>query len=160
MITSQTLLNEVARTINSGTVQFSYCSAYKTRQLAKMVMTHFEKNIKHIGLKGTQFSLLGFVDRDGPIKPTVLAQNMGLSTSTLSRNMQPLIAQGWLSLGDGVDARSRTLWITPSGRKVFLQAAKHWQQAQTSLGEQVGLKNLATLHCMIDLAVGSFPDKL
>jgi DNA-binding MarR family transcriptional regulator len=149
-------LVEVARTIQTGSVQFSYCSAYKTRQLAKLVMQHFESTINSLGLKGTQFALLGFVERDGPIKPTDLAFVMGLSTSTLSRNMQPLIAQGWLAINAGVDARSRILMLTPSGKQVFLRAAKRWQEAQQTLGTQVGFNQLATLHCMIDSAIASF----
>jgi DNA-binding MarR family transcriptional regulator len=149
----QSELQRVAQTIATGSVQFSYCSAYKTRQLAKLVMLHFEASVKSLGIKGTQFSLLGFIQRDGPIKPTDLANIMGLSTSTLSRNMQPLIAQGWLALGQGIDGRSRILKITPTGRQMFLRAAKRWQQAQSSLGEQVGLEDLATLHCIIDGAL-------
>jgi DNA-binding MarR family transcriptional regulator len=149
-------LAEVARTIKDGCVQFSYCSAYKTRQLAKLTMQHFESTIKSLGLKGTQFALLGFVDRDGPIQPTELASIMGLSTSTLSRNMQPLIAQGWLAMGAGVDARSRILMLTPGGKQVFLRAAARWQKAQQTLATQIGVEDLATLHCMIDSAVDNF----
>jgi DNA-binding MarR family transcriptional regulator len=149
-------LAEVSRTLETGSVQFSYCSAYKTRQLAKLVMRHFESTIKSLGLKGTQFALLGFVDRDGPLKPTDLAFTMGLSTSTLSRNMQPLIAQGWLAVGAGVDARSHILTLTPSGKQVFLRAAKRWQEAQKMLAAQIGLNHLATLHSLIDSAVASF----
>jgi DNA-binding MarR family transcriptional regulator len=149
-------LAEVSKSIETGSVQFSFCSAYKTRQLAKLVMMHFESTIKLLGLKGTQFALLGFIDRDGPIQPTELASTMGLSTSTLSRNMQPLIAKGWLVVGAGADARSRILALTPSGKQVFLRAARRWQEAQKTLGAQTGVKDLATLHCMIDSVIGSF----
>jgi DNA-binding MarR family transcriptional regulator len=149
-------LAEVSKSIETGSVQFSYCSAYKTRQLAKLVMMHFESTIKSLNLKGTQFSLLGFVDRDGPIQPTELASIMGLSTSTLSRNMQPLIAQGFLVVSAGVDARSRILALTPSGKQLFLRASKRWQEAQKALGTQIGVKDLAALHCMIDNVIGRF----
>jgi DNA-binding MarR family transcriptional regulator len=141
---------EVANRIESGEVAFLECTAYKTRQLARKVMAHFETSIAGLGIKGTQFSLLGCVLRDGPIKPGTLAQTMELSASTLSRNVQPLIAQGLLAMGEGVDARSRMLTITPEGKKLFKQAAKRWQEAQAALGQEVGAQHLAALHGMVD----------
>jgi DNA-binding MarR family transcriptional regulator len=149
-------LADVVRTIETGTVEFSFCSAYKTRQLARKVMAHFEQSIKPLGLKGTQFSLLGFVQRDGPVTQTELATLMGLSTSTLSRNMQPLLANGWLELHSMVDGRSRTVSLTADGLRQFLRAAKRWQAAQVSLGQQLGVSELAMLHIAVDSALASF----
>jgi DNA-binding MarR family transcriptional regulator len=149
-------LADVVRTIETGTVEFSFCSAYKTRQLARKVMAHFEQSIKPLGLKGTQFSLLGFVQRDGPVTQTELAIRMGLSTSTLSRNMQPLLAHGWLELHSVADGRSRTVSLTADGLRQFLRAAKRWQAAQVSLGQQLGVSELAMLHIAVDSALASF----
>ncbi len=143
-------LHEVAQRIELGQVIFSHCTAYKSRQLARKVMAHFESSIADLGIKGTQFALLGFVLRDGPIKPGALAQAMELSASTLSRNMQPLVAQGLLTLGDGVDARSRLLSITPEGKKLCKLAGRRWQEAQSTLGQRVGVMQLAALHGMLD----------
>lgn len=141
---------KVVESIESGEVAFLECTAYKTRQLARKVMAHFEASIATLGLKGTQFALLGSVLRDGPVKPGALAQSMELSASTLSRNAQPLIAQGLLTISGGADARSRLLAITPEGKKLFKQAAKRWQDAQAALGQEVGAAQLATLHGVVD----------
>lgn len=141
---------KVVASLESGEVAFLECTAYKTRQLARKVMAHFEASIATLGLKGTQFALLGCVLRDGPVKPSALAQSMELSASTLSRNVQPLIAQGWLAMSEGADARSRLLTITPEGKKLFKQAAKRWQEAQAALGQEVGVAQLATLHGVVD----------
>jgi DNA-binding MarR family transcriptional regulator len=143
-------LREVAGRIKNGEVAFLECTAYKTRQLARKVMAHFEASIAALDIRGTQFSLLGCVLRDGPIRPSVLAQAMELSASTLSRNVQPLIARDLLAMGDGIDARSRLLNITPEGKKLFKRAAKRWQEAQVALGREVGAQHLAALHGMVD----------
>jgi DNA-binding MarR family transcriptional regulator len=148
-------LREVAQRIESGQVMFGQCTANKTRQLARKVMAHFEGSIASLGIKGTQFALLGCVLRDGPIKPSDLAKVMELSASTLSRNVQPLIAQGLLVMGQGSDARSRLLSITPDGKKLWIQAGKRWQGAQVVLGQQMGVAQLAALHGMLDSALGS-----
>jgi DNA-binding MarR family transcriptional regulator len=143
-------LESTARQIAQGKVLFSHCTAYKTRQIARRVTAHFEASIASLGLKGTQFALLGFVLRDGAMKPSALAQLMDLTPSTLSRNIQPLIAQGWLTMHDGVDARSRLLSLTPDGKKLCLQAGKRWQAAQASLSGLLGAQELALLHGTLD----------
>jgi DNA-binding MarR family transcriptional regulator len=141
---------EIARKIASGDITFSHCTAYKSRQLSRTVMTHFEVSIHELGLKGTQFSLLSFALRNGPISPSELARLMGLSSSTLSRNAKPLIAQGWLLMEQGKDGRSRVLNITSSGKRLCTQAGKRWQEAQRLLSERVGVDELATLHHLLD----------
>ncbi len=148
-------LRETARRIEEGQVVFGQCTAYKTRQLARKVMAHFEASVANLGIKGTQFALLGYVLRDGPLKPSTLAKVMELSASTLSRNVQPLIAQGWLAMDDGLDARSRLLSITPEGKKLCKQAGRRWQDAQVALGQHMGPQQLAALHGMLDSAVSS-----
>jgi DNA-binding MarR family transcriptional regulator len=140
----------VADRIETGEVAFLECTAYKTRQLARKVMAHFEASIVALGIKGTQFALLGCVLRDGPVKPGALAQSMELSASTLSRTVRPLIAQGLLVMSEGADARSRLLAITPDGKKLFKQAGKRWQEAQAALGQEVGTQHLAMLHGVVD----------
>jgi DNA-binding MarR family transcriptional regulator len=155
---SAAYLSDVAQRIERGDVIFSQCTAYKSRQLARKVMAHFEASIASLGIKGTQFALLGFVLRDGPMQPSALAQVMALSASTLSRNVQPLIAQGWLVMGEGIDARSRLLAITPEGKKLCNLAGKRWQAAQATLGAQVGAQQLAALHDLIDGALQKISD--
>jgi DNA-binding MarR family transcriptional regulator len=148
-------LRETARRIEEGQVVFGQCTAYKTRLLARKVMAHFEASVTSLGIKGTQFALLGYVLRDGPLKPSTLAKVMELSASTLSRNVQPLIAQGWLVMDEGRDARSRLLSITPEGKKLCKQAGRRWKDAQVALGRHMGPQQLAELHGMLDSAVSS-----
>jgi DNA-binding MarR family transcriptional regulator len=132
---------------------FGQCSAYKTRQLARKVNAHYDAYMADCGLKMTQFALLGFVGRFGPLQSSELAQHMELSASTLSRNVQPLIAQGWLVMGEGVNARSRLLALTPEGNSLCRRAYKRWQQAQADLKERLGTTEVGALHGLIDAAL-------
>jgi DNA-binding MarR family transcriptional regulator len=143
----------IASNIQPTEVLFGQCSAYKTRQLARKVNAHYDAHLAECGLKMTQFALLGFVGRFGPLKPSVLAQHMELNASTLSRNVKPLMAQGWLVMGEGVDARSRLLRLTPDGQRLCKRAFKCWQLAQEGLSEQVGAQQISSLHSLIDAAL-------
>ncbi len=72
-----------------------------------MVTRHYDHYVAETGLKNTQYALLSYVGGIGPIRPGNLAKRMNMDGSTLSRNMQSLVAHGWLKIGAVSDARSR-----------------------------------------------------
>jgi hypothetical protein len=94
---------------NAAAASPSGCTALKLRQIDRALTRHYDAYVASTGLKNTQYSLLSHVVRLGPIKPGELAAHMRLDASTLTRNLQPLVAQGWLALGPGDDARSRSV---------------------------------------------------
>jgi DNA-binding MarR family transcriptional regulator len=75
---------------------------------------------------------------------------MKLDASTLTRNMQPLIAQGWIRLEPGVDARSRLLVATEEGKALRAEAQRAWKRAQLSLNERLTPQRVVKLHALID----------
>jgi DNA-binding MarR family transcriptional regulator len=136
--------------LGAGDVLFGECTAYKARQLSRKVNAHFDAYIAPLGLKMTQFALLGFVWRYGPLKSSELARYMDLDASTLSRNVQPMMAQNWLMMDSGSDARSRLIGLTPEGRRLFKRAGQRWQQAQHDLRQQLGQNFSDALHTLLD----------
>ncbi|NDD95775.1 MAG: MarR family transcriptional regulator, partial [Betaproteobacteria bacterium] len=81
------------------------CTNLKLRQLGRMVTRHYDRYLAEAGLKNTQYALLSHVVRLGPIRPSDLARRMQMDASTLTRNLQPMAAQGWLTIGQGEDGR-------------------------------------------------------
>lgn len=126
------------------------CTNLKLRQLSRAVSRHYDAYVAPTGLKGTQYSLLSHVGQLGPVKPSVLAAQMRLEASTLTRNLQPLIAQGWVVQGPGDDARSRLVEITPAGRVKRTEGQRAWKQAQLALNERLGEARVAALHALLD----------
>lgn len=134
------------------------CTNLKLRQLDRVVTRHYDAYIAATGLKNTQYALLSAVVVWGPIRPSDLAQRMRLEASTLTRNLQPLVARGWLRLGPGEDARSRLVEATEEGR-VKRAAAQHvWKQAQVALNERLGAKRVAALHVLVDDCIERLAD--
>jgi DNA-binding MarR family transcriptional regulator len=86
----------------------------------------------------------------GPIRPSDLAARMKLDASTLTRNLQPLVAKGWLELGAGPDARSRLVSATDAGRAKRAEAQRAWKQAQLALNATLGEERVVRLHALID----------
>ena len=126
------------------------CTNLKLRQLSRRVTRHYDAIVSATGLKNTQYSLLSHVVVLGPIQLSTLAAKMQLDPSTLTRNLQPLLAQGWLALEPGDDARSRRVIATPEGQALRAEAQRAWKRAQLSLNEKLGDARVARLHALID----------
>src|SRR6188768_2889930 len=88
------------------------CTNFKLRQLTRRVTQHYDRVVAASGLKTTQYSLLSQMEHLGPVRPSDLAAAMAMDNSTLTRNLQPLVASGWAEIGPGVDGRSRRIAIT------------------------------------------------
>jgi len=139
-------------------VKLRGCTNLKLRQLSRVVSRHYDAYMATSGLKNTQYALLSHVVLLGPIRPCDLAQRLRVDTSTLSRNLQPLTAQGWVRLGPGEDARSRLVQATDAGRAKRAQAQQAWKQAQLAINARLGTKRVAQLHALIDDCVERLGD--
>jgi len=126
------------------------CTNLKLRQLNRAVTRHYDAHVTAVGLKNTQYSLLSHVVLLGPIQPSELAERMRLDASTLTRNLQPLLAQGWLTQGPGADGRSRLIEATDAGRAKRAEGQRAWKQAQLALNARLGRGRVAALHTLID----------
>lgn len=126
------------------------CTNLKLRQLTRRITQHYDTELAQSGLKTTQYSLLSHVLKLGPIRPGDLALAMKMDASTLTRNLKPLLAVGWVQLAEGVDGRSRLVTITDTGREKRQDAQRHWKAAQTSLNRLLGLPRVLALHALID----------
>lgn len=130
------------------------CSNFKLRQMLRRVSQLYDQELAKAGLKTTQFSLLSHVLKLGPIRPGDLAQAMTMDASTLTRNLKPLIAAGWVDLAAGADGRSRLVTITDAGRDKRAEAQRHWRAAQESLNQRLGVERVLALHGLIDESLG------
>jgi DNA-binding MarR family transcriptional regulator len=136
------------------------CSSFKLRQLTRRVSQHFDHIVGSAGLKTTQYSLLSHIAKLGPVRPGELAAAMEMDASTLTRNLQPLLKQGWVEVGPGDDGRSRLVWVTEAGRVKRAEAQRDWKRAQLAFNEQMGEARVVRLHALIDecLALMNEPD--
>lgn len=126
------------------------CTNLKLRQASRLVTRHYEAFVAPTGLKNTQYSLLSHVVKLGPLRAGELAAAMRLDASTLTRNLAPLVEQGWVVVSAGEDARSRVVAASEAGRSLRAQAQKAWKQAQLALNARLGADRVAALHALLD----------
>ena len=126
------------------------CTNIKLRQLMRRVAQHYDAEVGKTGLKGTQYSLLSYVYKLGPLRPGDLAREMKIDASTLTRNLKPMVNAGWLSLDPGADGRSRLVSITDAGRDKRQEAQRRWRTAQEALNSTLGVARVVELHALLD----------
>jgi DNA-binding MarR family transcriptional regulator len=126
------------------------CTNLKLRQLTRRVGQYYDAEVGKTGLKITQYSLLSHVVKLGPIRAVDLAAIMRMSASTLSRNLQPLMASGWIEVNAGDDARSRHISATPAGQAKRTEAQRKWRVAQEGINHILGVERVNALHALID----------
>ncbi len=106
------------------------CTSFNLRKAARAVTHLYDEMLKPSGLRSTQFSLLTVLSMGGAETISNLAHTLVMDRTTLTRNLKPLQAQGWIKRVPGEDRRTRAWTITPQGRKVLAQALPLWQKAQ------------------------------
>ena len=129
------------------------CTNLKLRQLTRLVTQHYDSEVGKVGIKTTQYSLLVYVERLGPIRPIDLAASIKMTPSTLTRNLKPLVDAGWITLFPGIDARSRLVAITDAGSAKRTEARRQWRKAQDGIVQLLGMNAVVALHTLIDASI-------
>ncbi|MBT9552187.1 MAG: winged helix-turn-helix transcriptional regulator [Hydrogenophaga sp.] len=129
------------------------CTNLKLRQLMRRVSQFYDVEMARAGLKTTQYSLLSYVDKLGPVRPGELAAGLKMDASTLTRNLRPLVDAGWVLVSAGDDARSRLVSLTPAGREKRAEAKRRWKVAQEGINRLLGVEQVVALHTLIDASM-------
>jgi DNA-binding MarR family transcriptional regulator len=135
------------------------CVCAGLRAASRAVTQHFERHFRGSGLRGTQFSVLAMLAQTGPLPMSILARQLGLERTTLTRNLRPLLTRGFIKSTTGedgkrADGRVRRVELTPAGRAAAKKALPRWQRAQDSVGPVLKRWGLDGLHGFM---IGSVP---
>jgi len=108
------------------------CLLTRGRQISRVLTAIYDDALRPLGIIAPQFSLLVLIAELAPVSRSELGRKNHQDRSTLSRNLQPLIAQGWVAEGvPARDGRSRPLSLTPEGNALLDSAASAWSSAQS-----------------------------
>lgn len=134
------------------------CTNLKLRQLTRMTTRVYDRRVVEVGLKNTQYALLSYIVKLGPARPSDIAHDLRMAPSTLTRNLQPMVEHGWLTIGAGDDARSRLVEATDAGRAKQAEGQRAWKEAQLALNAQLGVERVAALHELLDACMALLDD--
>jgi DNA-binding MarR family transcriptional regulator len=123
----------------------SECVAVRLRLLNRAVTNFYDDALRPLGLKVSQLNLLTVTARLGLARPAQVCDILHLDASTLSRNVKPLQAHGWLEVVPEEDARAQPFRLTPQGKRLIEKAAPAWEEAQRRAAELLGGEGIALL---------------
>jgi len=121
------------------------CIAVRLRLLNRVVTNLYDDALRPLGLKVSQLNILVVTARLGLARPAQVCDILQLDASTLSRNVKPLHAHGWLEVVPEEDARAQPFRLTSQGRRLIEKAVPAWKEAQRQAGELLGDEGIALL---------------
>jgi DNA-binding MarR family transcriptional regulator len=111
----------------------SPCLCNALRQASRAVSRFYDDEMRTVGLRTTQYSLLRYLGRMGEVRQRDLGGQTLLDETTLTRNLRPLLNAGWITIRSGEDRREKLVKITDEGAAKLEEAEPAWERAQERL---------------------------
>jgi DNA-binding MarR family transcriptional regulator len=109
------------------------CLCNALRRASRAASRLYDQELRAVGLRNTQYSLLTLLHRAGEMRQGDLGPLTVLDETTLTRTLRPLVAQGWVAVREGKDRRERLVSITREGTAKLTKARPAWERAQKKL---------------------------
>jgi DNA-binding MarR family transcriptional regulator len=117
----------------------STCAGFTLRRASRAVTQHFDRALAPVGLRTTQFTLLGALALAGPVATNQLAMALVIDRTTLTRNLRLLRDAGLVETRPGRGGREVLFSLSDEGRDALARAIPAWREAQggivTAFGE-------------------------
>jgi DNA-binding MarR family transcriptional regulator len=117
-------LQAIARSMRSE------CLAMRVRQLNRRVTRLYDAALRPHGVSTAQLNVLAALALLGETRATDVAAALALEKSTLSRNLDRMVARGWVEVAAGQRGVGQQLRLLPAGRRVVEDALPAWRAAQ------------------------------
>src|SRR6516165_7519611 len=91
------------------------CLCFTLRQASRAVSRLYDEELRGIGLRTTQYSLLQLLRRSGEVRQRDLAELTLHDETSLTRSLRPLVDARWVAVRTGEDRREKWFRITAAG---------------------------------------------
>ena len=113
------------------------CFCTKVRRSSRILLRLYDEALAPSGLTTMQFAALRSIDRMGAPGLTELAQATGYERSAMWRTLQPLAAEGLVTLS-GTPRKAGPVALTAAGRARIEQVLPRWTAAQARVEAAIG----------------------
>lgn len=114
------------------------CLTFNFLKSARKLGRGFEERAKAAGLASPQFTTLSLLEGYGAQAVSQLADRMGTDRTTLTRNLDLLLAKGWVARVETEDQRQHAVAIADPGRERLAAAMPAWAAYQAELVSLLG----------------------
>jgi DNA-binding MarR family transcriptional regulator len=126
------------------------CVLMRTRLVSRVVTGIYDQELRPFGLNSPQFALLVVIAQLGPSTRAEISRYHHQDRSTLTRNLQVMLNQGWIEEAlAGSNGRGRPIVLTKSGQDLLHAVVPAWRagqaQAKITLGQSgvVAIRQIA-----------------
>jgi DNA-binding MarR family transcriptional regulator len=113
-----------------------FCNAL--RQASRAVSRLYDDELRTVGLRTTQYTLLRVISQAGEVRQGDLSGLTVLEETTLTRNLRALVHRRWVAISAGTDRREKLVAITGEGIAKLKEARPAWARAQRRMRSLVG----------------------
>ena len=107
------------------------CLAVRVRMLNRIITGIYDDALRPLGLTTGQLNILVVVTKRGPLSPGEVARRLNMEKSTVSRNVERMRANGWLTVTASDSGRKQQLTLTRQGKRLLEDSVSAWGEAQT-----------------------------
>ena len=130
------------------------CFNLAMRKSSRLITQFYQGHLSKTGLKVGQFSILRAVKLCKETSNKELQWILVLDQTTLSRNLKPLIRDGYLKLSaHSEDGRQKIISLSPAGIALYEEALPIWKAAQVELQQKVGIAETDNIMALANVFV-------
>ena len=114
------------------------CLCATLRRSARAATQLYEEALRPHGLRSTQFTILQALSFVGEVTQGELGQILAIDSTTLTRTLEIMGRQGWITKRRGRDKREWRLRLAKKGQSEFERALPAWREVQEQLKRKMG----------------------
>jgi DNA-binding MarR family transcriptional regulator len=115
------------------------CAGFNLRRASRAVTQHFDHALAPVGLRTTQFTLLGALALGGPCSINQLSSALVVDRTTLTRNLRLLRDAGLVETRAPESGREIRFVLSEVGRETLARAIPAWRAAQGGIEAAFGV---------------------
>ncbi|MFL0804897.1 MAG: MarR family winged helix-turn-helix transcriptional regulator [Agarilytica sp.] len=117
---------------------FEECYSMNLRRANRVLTQYYDRYLADLGLRISQYSILRTLKYMGEGNQKTIQEVLVMDQTTLTRNLKPLLRDGFIQTRPGEDKRERLVSLTPEGKALYTQATVEWKKAQKALNKTLG----------------------
>ena len=110
--------------------QLLSCKCFKMRKASRVVTQFYDKKLKPVGIRITQFTILTFIATGKNRTLISLANELVMDRTTLTRGLNILLKEKLIEQIKAKDSRKKIMKLTKKGHSVLDQAIPLWLEAE------------------------------
>ncbi len=121
------------------------CYSSKLMKANRLMQQLFKRHLGQFGITMSQLSLLFYISKKEVVTQQEIADNLFLDKSTVTRNLQRLLNEGFMKKN-----ADRKIEITTKGKRLAEKVIPHWQMAMKETQERLSPKGEKAIHLILE----------